>query len=194
MVSFCVNTKQLFQTLKLLKAGLPERKANALKTQCELTIKTAEVIFDIPGCVSSVKCSTVGTAKATVLFLHFYEIIKVEKDPETKIQINNGNIKINQIAINAKTCFFEDDSILRTVDLPVNYIDKELLLLSQRHTPEELAFNKMTPFIKAAEKKLEENINGAYKKLRIYGVSMEEIKALVNQKIKDTGYRGSEDC
>lgn len=91
------------------------------------------------------ECITQGTCKTAVHFLHFFRIIKDLKIKEVKIIITKDNIQIHDVIISANITFFENDKILRTIQLPMNYNDTDLLgLLSEVYTMEELDFNNLT--------------------------------------------------
>jgi hypothetical protein len=63
------------------------------------------------------------------------------KDVEIQAEITDGWLAIAGIKVAAKTSFFADDSILRSVNLPLNYNDADLLRMSDNgFTTEELAF------------------------------------------------------
>jgi hypothetical protein len=185
MVTIKANTKQLIQTLKFVKKGVSRNSAKAKTTTCEITVIDGKAAFAVPGAVFSLPCTTQGTCKATVPFLHFTEIIKSSKTTETEITITEGYLKTGIVTISAKTTFFKDDSILRTIDLPINYTDGDILRLSEdtRYTVEELEFNKLVSKIGKANDNLKDNLMVSYKSLKQYGVTYDELADLVEIKL-----------
>jgi hypothetical protein len=160
MVTFTAKKSKLLNTLKLVKVAIGKRSAKNITAVGELTVIDGKVTFALPGAIFNLNCSTNGTCKATFLFGHFRQIIIDSKAIETKVTITEGTIKINSVVMSAKTTFFENDRILRTIDLPMNYTDADLLQLTkQGYTYEELDFNKLLPAINAAEEKLKSNLN-----------------------------------
>ncbi|PCH67000.1 MAG: hypothetical protein COC01_06780 [Bacteroidetes bacterium] len=80
--------------------------------------------------------------------------------------------------------FFEDDSILRSIQIPINYKDIDLLRLRHEgYTEEELEFNKITELIDTAEQSLKRKMAAAVSNLKEYGVKYEEIEGLVKSKL-----------
>ena len=185
MVTFKTNTKDLLQTLKQVKGAVHGKGAKARATTCEITVIDNKASFAVPGAVFSLPCSTQGTCKATVPFLHFVEIIKSTQTPETEITITEDNLKAGIVTIRAKTIFFRDDLVLRTIDLPINYTEGDLLRLvaSTRYTEKELEFNKLVSKIDRAQDSLKDNLFAAYKHLKQYGVTYEELEELAASKL-----------
>jgi hypothetical protein len=88
--------------------------------------------------------------------LHFFDIIKSIKKSTVEIIIKENEISIDITTINAKTTFFENDRILRTIVLPMNYTDDDLIkLLKEGYTKEELSFNNFTKKINEALRRKE---------------------------------------
>ncbi len=165
MATIKSNTKKLLQTLKLVQAAVQSRSKKAIATTCEITVTDGKATFAVPSAVFSLECVTQGTCKATFPFLHFTQIIKDSKAAETEIIVSEGSLKINTVTISAKTTFFENDRILRTIQLPINYTDANLLcLIKESYTWEELEFNKRTSRIYQAEENLKDNMMEAYRK------------------------------
>jgi hypothetical protein len=87
--------------------------------------------------------------------------------------------------IRCQTTFFEDDSILRSIKLPINYTDWHLLQLEHKgFTIEELRFNDMEYLVHCANRTLKRNIKKTVDLLQVYGVTAKEITALIDSKIK----------
>lgn len=87
--------------------------------------------------------------------------------------------------IKAKTTFFENDSILRSINLPINYSELHLLQLEHKgFTTEEIDFNKLEFELYYAKKHLKSNIKKTIDILDLYGVTTNEIEELIQGKIK----------
>lgn len=170
--------------LKHLRVGKTKRRKDALKIFCEITVTDGNATFALPGSVFSIKCQTIGTAKATVLYFQLFDIIDTIDDDQIEMTITEGSLKINMVTVNANTCFFKDDRILRTIRLPLNYNEADLLrLVQQGYTEQELLFNKLYFKFERAQKSIETAINSAYLKLKLYGVTRAEIMNLVEKKL-----------
>ena len=178
MVTITIPTKLLYQTLRHLKVAIPRPYSKNRNYVCEITVVTGKVTITLPGATFNVECETIGTCKATFSFLYFMSIINSIKDKITQIRISDGEMTINEkTTIDIKTTFFEDDKILRTIKMPMNFTDAELLRLEHEgYTWDEVSFNKLTKRIAIAERKLKDNLFKAFEVLRVYGVTYEELE------------------
>ncbi len=152
-------------------------------TVLELTVTDGVLALAVPGAVLRIEGTTSGTCKATIRYFYFLQMIEDSAHKTIEIEIRQGEININGVRKNISTTFFENDSILRTINLPANYRVVDLLRLpSEGFTIEELRFNLLAlPLIKA-EKKLKDNIEIAYSKLFEYGVTEGDIIELVEKR------------
>ncbi len=150
----------------------------------EITVTNQKVTLVTPGARFEIYCETRGTCKATVGFFYFIDIIKSVKAKQTVCVITEDWIEINGLKVSAQTTFFADDSILRSINLPLNFTDWHLLRLeSQGFTEEELRFNKLHQQIQQAKKTFSKTIRQAHERLRIYGVTHDELEELVKRKL-----------
>lgn len=131
------------------------------------------------------KCETSSTAKASLGLYYFRDIIKNWKDLYLECFIHDNEIKIGVTSIKAKTTFFENDSILRSIYLPINYSEMHLLQLEHKgFTAEEIDFDKLEFELYYVKKHLKLNIKKAIDRLGLYGVTSLEIEELIKRKIK----------
>jgi hypothetical protein len=158
-------------------------KANK-QTVVELTITDDKLTIVIPGAKFELDCETKSTAKAPLGFFYFKDIVETSKGLSFEVIINDNTIKIGLARFNAQTTFFEDDSVLRSIKLPINYTDWHLLQMDNKgYTIEELRFNNLEFEIYHAKNRLEYNISKAKEHLGVYGISTKEIEVLVSSKI-----------
>lgn len=95
-----------------------------------------------------------------------------------------GEIAIDSLIVRAKTTFNVVEKRLRTIKLPLNYTDKDLILLKKsNYTKEELTFNNLNSIIKLAEKNLKKKIVKASQILELYGINESELELWVNEKL-----------
>lgn len=183
-VTAIANTGKLLQTLRMVKAAVGKRSSKAISVSTEITVTDDKITFAVPGAVFSLECITQGICKAVVPFLHFLQIIKDSKAKETEITISEGSLKINTVTVSVKTTFIEDDSILRTIDLPINYTEADLIRLSHNgYTYEELEFNNLHFKINDAMHNLAANVLKAHSLLKQYGIDYAELKKMVQEKL-----------
>ncbi len=152
-------------------------------TVIELTVTDGLLTLAVPGAIMRVECATTGTCKATMRYRYFFQMIEDCADKVISIEIKEGEINIGGVRTGIKTTFFEDDSILRTINLPVNYREIDILRLpDDGFTAEEIRFNVLDLLLAKAQNKLKERIEIAYSALNAYGVSEEDILALVEKR------------
>lgn len=184
MVNATTTKTNLLEVFRHLKVAAKNKSVNKLKIGCELTIKTDKICFAVPGIQYELPCITQGVGRFTCPLLYIDDIIRTCKEEEIKIEILIEKVQINNVIFKANTTFFEDDTILRTIQLPINYTDADIIKLSNsNYTPEEITFNNLDKTIESAKDTLNMNIKKAYHLLKLYRVSEDDIKKLVNSKL-----------
>jgi hypothetical protein len=173
--------KELTNMHKAYKA-ISKRTASRV---LEMTITDNLLTLVIPGAKLEVPCETYSTAKASIDFLYFFDIIKTWNDVVIEVNFTDNEMQIGNTKINIQTTFFENDSILRSIKLPLNYTDWHLLQLEQKgYTIEELRFNKLNGEVDNAQYRLKRNVNCVKDVLGIYGITIKEIEDLIDSKIR----------
>ena len=183
-VRVTLKKEQIVSILKLIKAGLGKGKRSKVTT-CELTFTDNKIEVEVPGAQFTIDSVGIGAAKVTLPFFYLYDIIEKSNKPVLEISLGRNQMTINSLTIGVTTTFFEDDRIPRTIDIPLNYSDKDLLLLKKgKYIQEELAFNKLMPEIEEAEKNLEKNVEKAYQLLKLYGIKKADLKSIISKSLK----------
>ncbi|MBK9677855.1 MAG: hypothetical protein IPO69_03065 [Saprospiraceae bacterium] len=97
-----------------------------------------------------------------------------------------NQIHLNGLVFNALTTHFDDDRILRSIQLPINFtfIDIARLYLSEKYTTDEMLFNNLSEKVVKSFKEVNEDIEKAYNQLAKYGVRKVEIEELMHKKLK----------
>ena len=184
MVRVNTTKKELLDTLKLVKRAIRGRSAQALATTGEITVIAGEISITVPGAIFSLRCKTEGTCKATLRFLHFMQIIKDLRSDQVELIIKKDSMQIDTLSFPVQTTFFENDSILRSIDLPINFTEADILKLeSKGYTWEEIEFNKLDAQVELAEENLRKNLSEACSKLQVYGVTYEQLEEIVRAKL-----------
>jgi len=155
------KTSDLKEVMKFLNRALPKTAIGKLYG-CEITIKTNEVLFVAIGVTRVLYCKSSGPVKISIPFLYFYDIVKNIRTFSTEIAIGNGAMTIGNLKVTASTCFFEDDTILRSINLPINFSANDILHLPEQYTTEELEFNNMNQLIRITQGEITQEI---FKKL-----------------------------
>lgn len=182
--SFTITKSSLDNLLKIIKVSQTASKGKS--RTCELTLTDNMVQIVAPGVNFSVPVLSNGVAKTTFEFSPFAKLIKTYDKTEFVIEIHPGYIKVENFKVPASSSFIENDKILRSIDLQINYTEFDLLLLSRddRYTQEELDFNKISPMITDTERKLEDILNAIDKQLRGFGITKEDLKKVLEEKIQ----------
>lgn len=183
-VYFLANKSELSKVFKQLKAGVP--KSTKIKTTCELTLTNKLATFITPGAIFSLEVISVGSAKVAFDLISFARIVNSFNKKELKIEIGSENIVIETFHFKAQSTFFENDNILRSISLPINYTDIDLLALSfsKKYTIQELKFNKLWPLVSQAEQNYKQNLKNASFLFQQYGVTINELELLLKKKIQ----------
>ena len=184
MLRLYVQKSEILSTLKLIKSGLHSRGKNARNIICEVTVTNDKIAIAVPGAVFSTKCDVKGNAKIILPFFYFFDIIQKNKNSVIEIIVVEGEIAIGSLIVGAKTTFNVVEKGLRTIKLPLNYTDKDLILLKKsNYTKEELTFNNLNSIIKLAEKNLKKKIVKASQILELHGINKSELELWVNEKL-----------
>lgn len=172
--------KELIKIEKTIKAAYGKKVWMPL----EFTVIDNFLIMVIPGIKLELPCKTVSTVKFSIGFFYFKEVIKHWKTPMIEFVITDNLLTIDKSLFDVQTTFFENDSILRSITLPVNYTGYHLLQLEPKgFTLEELRFKGLEFDVARAERNLKSNIRKTIELLGIYGITKKEIEELVQSKI-----------
>jgi hypothetical protein len=150
------KTSDLLEVLKFLKRAVPKTVIGKLYC-CEITIKTNEVSFVVIGVTKILYCNATEPAKAAILLLQLYDIVKNIKTYETEIEIGMWEVRVGKVTVRACTFFFQNESILRSINLPINYSDDDIIRLPEQYTPEKLTFNNLDELIRETYEKVEKD-------------------------------------
>ena len=184
MISFQCKTKDIKATLKLLKGVHKHKHIIGIKVTCEITLTDGNVQLAIPGAIFNFKCQSKGTAKATMEFRKLYNLIDHHSYDELYVEFFDGSLRFGSVIVEAKTIFFKNDSVLKTINLPDKYSDLDLILMkNEGYTKEELEFNNISGIIEMAERRVYYNVRRSAGYLREYGITPQEIKKLLMEKL-----------
>jgi hypothetical protein len=183
--SFTIIKKELIKELTNITKSLGKVSKHNRIAILELTITDDLLTIVIPGIKIEMKCETKGSAKATIGLYYFKDIFENSNGTTVECNITDDNIKIGGTTVSCQTTFFETDSILRSIKLPINYTDLHVLQLENNgYTIEELRFNELEFTLHTAKKNLKKNIRNSKVILDVYGFTAKEIENLIELKIK----------
>ncbi len=183
---FKLTTKELRSILKRIKTTLAPRWKEQ-RPYCELTIKTNTIELVVTGVKQICECEAWGPAKVTISFLHLLYLVNDRPRLMTKVAVGDDFMTINETTVPVVTWFFKNDSILRSIDLPVNYDIVDILKLPQKYTKEELVFNKLAEENRKAQDKLYDDIVKVRRILKKYRITEDQIQNFVLSEIEKSG-------
>jgi len=184
MVSFAAPKTELLEVFNKLKAGHKRRPKKAFNLICEVTITDNKATFTVAGATISLRCKTKGVAKFTLPLYYFEDLIKTHNDKNISIEIHPEEIKIGTSFISANVTYIENDDILRSIDLPLNFSDIDLInLISDHYTEDEISFNKLREPIEEALVRFDHNIRIAYKPLKAYKIPFAKFHSAIYELI-----------
>lgn len=180
--AFSCKTNDLTSVLKFLKATMKKTWLEE-RPYCEITIKTNEVEFATIGARKSLFCDATGPARFSISFAYFLHLVKDRPKVKTNLSVGEGFMTINEVTVVVETWFFQDDSILRSIDLPINYGMVNLLRLSLKYTEREIEFNKLSVDYHAAFKTLANETKLISAKLKKFGIEKSDVEKFIHDKI-----------
>lgn len=183
MVRFVVFKVDLLRILTQLKKLVKSVKKKEATLEISLTKDT--ITFNIPGAQLHLDAHTVGSAKLTIRLAYFLDIIETLRDEVVIADIKENQLTINNKTFAVLTTFFENDEILRSIDLPLNYKDIDLakLTLSDKYTKSELDFNNLLSVSERVNMEITDDTKKVYSILAKYGFSYNEVVAFVKTKL-----------
>jgi hypothetical protein len=193
MVRILADRYKLLSLIKQLKLSLNGKRKYSNSLTCEITVTEGKITLATPGIILAMACETIGTAKATIPFIHLLKIVSDTTASLVLLEIENNAIIIEDVIAKSATTFFNDDTILRTIRIPLNYNDYDILKLEyEGYTPEELRFNRISPMLLDAKSNLYQRAIEVAKILHPYNISSDEITKWVVERIKtEANDRGS---
>lgn len=174
--------KQLLEVLQFLKRALPRGKKSK-GSMCELTVKTNQIDFVVIGASKTIYCRANGPVKVSVDFNTLYDLVVNTRTYHTLILIADDFLRIGITTINARTFFFTDNTILRSINLPINYNARDILQMSTQYTREEIEFNDLSQTYTQTMEGLVRDMTAVYGRLRKYGFTRREVETLILNKI-----------
>ncbi len=173
--------KAILNQMKFVYVGKRSKKR---LINCKVTIQDGEVEFEGHGYMFRHKVKCKGGAQFSVPFTQLQLIASTSREPDIVFIVKEGSVQINFTTLKTTTTFFRNPNSMRKINLSVNSTDKELLQLPYLgYTKAEITHNKLTPKIRRAKARLEENISQAFYILEVYGVTIDEIEELVESKL-----------
>ncbi len=185
--SFRVLKNELLKVLKQMQRA--EKSAKKKLSTLEVTIIDNYLQLAIPGVQLNINAATKGSAKFTVRLWYFADIIKAEQDNTLHFDLTENRLILRTLSFPVMTTFFETDSILRSINLPLNYTEMDLtkMLLSDKYTDEEIAFNDLDKEAIKIMRKVKADINKIILIMKTYGFKQNEIQQLILNKLKENG-------
>jgi hypothetical protein len=187
-ISFICPNIEIQAKIKHLRSFVkPKTLEGRKRATLEIRIQPQYVTFHIPGAQEKLYCATKGWGSFTLSLEYFYQVLTdytgdIFNPKFIDGEMHAGGLFTKGLGFKIQNTHPENDV---TLDLPINYTHVDILKLRGKIKSKEIEIVNSEQLISKAEAKLESDINAAYKILTIYGVSLEEIEALVG---KHTGF------
>jgi len=181
--SFRILKKELLNVLKQMQRV--EKSAKKKLSTLEVTIIDNYLQLAIPGIQLNINAATKGSAKYTVWLWYFDDIIKAEQDNTLHFELTENRLGLRTLSFPVMTTFFQTDSILRSINLPLNYneIDLAKLLLSGKYTDEEIVFNNLDKEATDTMRRINKDISKIVSSMKKYGFKRSEVEDLILNKL-----------
>ena len=108
--------------------------------------------------------------------MHFYHLVNDRPLIKTKVLVGVDFMTENETTVCVQTWFFKDDTILRSIDLPVNYKITDILRLAEKYTTQEIEYNKLSIEYRKAHEKLYDDIQKINRILKPYCIPNEKVQ------------------
>ncbi len=181
---FIIDKAALENQLKKIKPDGRRKKKVINQLVLEVSLTTDLMTLTVPGFHLDLEVQGTGAGKVSTGLLHFIHIVENLPDGTFILQLLDGEIRVNDKYIQADVWLYQNDSILRKINLPVNYSELQLLRLPiLGYTDDELYFNKLSVKVDIAQKHLERNISEAADILDQYGIGRKELSAFIKERV-----------
>ena len=183
--SFRILKKELLKVIKKLQKV--EKSAEKKESTLEVTIVDDYLQFVIPGVQLRLRAATRWSAKFTLRLWYFADIVKSEDDNTLHFDLTENQLKLRILSFPVFTTFFQTDKILRSINLPVNYTENDIinLYLSEKYTDQEIIFNNIEVEVVKAIQKIKKVVDKLTPVLKGYGISKAEIEYFIKSKMKE---------
>ncbi|RAR73715.1 hypothetical protein [Flavobacterium aciduliphilum] len=104
--SFTINKSKLLKELNLIAKVIGRKSKQTKNIVAELTITDNLLTIVLPGIKETIECFTFSSAKATLRFYYFKDLIETSNNPEIECTIFDNELRIGTTAIAVKTTFF----------------------------------------------------------------------------------------
>lgn len=184
-VTLICNRKELLLALKQVKLGLPKSKREQLSSTLEIDLKPGSVKLSTIGASYSLKTTSQVFAKILVPYTYFYDLVHQYHGTIFSIDFYQGKLVCGSITYESLLIQIVHPENQRPLDLPMNYGAKDLLLLRETHSVEELERLNLLKKIEDVEEDLKSNSIKASLILNQYGVTRKDIEQLIRSKLKE---------
>lgn len=184
MIRFVVLKADLLRILTQLNKLV--KSAKKQQTTLEITLTKDNITFNIPGAQLNLMAHTKGSAKLSMRLAYILDIVQTLRDEVVIADIKENQLIISNKTFTVLTTFFENDEILRSIDLPLNYKDIDLakLSVSDKYTKNELDFNNLLSDAERINIEITDDTKKVYSILSKYGFSYNDVVAFIKTKLK----------
>lgn len=176
-IKFSLETEDLEHLIRRLKLVEQVNRRKKHKIYCEVTVKEGCVEFNSPGYFQVITAQTTGICRFSTSISFFIKLLKSYKKSVLHFEVSYQWLWIEDFSVKVKTTFFQDDKILRSLQLPINYNYVELLKVSPASfTKDEIELINVDMQLKKAKEMFLLDLVAAHKLLEIYKIDFNSFR------------------
>lgn len=185
MISFKCKTTDIQLSFKNLRPALPTSKNQLVKLICEFEFQINNLNIAIPGANVTCNIESFNVAKAFIPYLIVKGILADWEKEMFAVTIENGKIFGGTINVESPMIKIVHPENQRKIDLPINYRAIDILKMREAYSVDELERRNMLELLEKYEEELSNDIREISDITEKYNLKYEEVKNLINQKIKN---------
>lgn len=173
----------LLKAAKHFKPAIPKHQTAANNFILEFNFKINCIELSTIGASYTIYCKTEGVAKVSMPIKYFSAILKDCKSDIFEATFEEGKMFFDGITIKNPVIKISHPENIEKINLPINFSEREFLLLRIKYSEETLAFNNLLPELIQQEKAKDNRIQKAQTILAPLGISFIQLKEFVDNVI-----------
>lgn len=179
---FSVNRKALKETISDIK----NNSKKFIKTGiCKISVFPTYVELSAQGFTRNLHAKANGSCELYIPFrvLYAYVTVNSASTDEILFEVSPGTLICDGSTLKLDQIKVEEIALLSGIELSFKANDFELLQAGSKFSSAEITKHNLDDKIKAAKKRLTENVNEAYEVLKIYKITMKDIELIISNKL-----------
>lgn len=174
---------EIRKALAYLGAALPKRICDRNDAMLEIFFLPQEIRLSVIGAVYKMLISTGVYQKVILPFILLERITSVYPNKNFVIYLDENSVTFDGKTLKRDDIMFVDPECQHTIELTMNFSDRDLLILEYLYPNEDLKRMKLEKKIDEAKENFENAVQNAADYLYQYGVKYEDVLTLAMSKI-----------